>query len=107
MKFVAGQGGINNQHTYEVHENVEEDTNYMWHGFTGGIGTFSGSRPTSTHISIQNKVAPKDERPNRYLYDASRPQNKIMPNANKLEYDDELPLENKIAPKSSRIIFQQ
>lgn len=104
--FVGTHGGQGSTGSYEVHENVEEDTNYSWHGITAGFGTISGSRPTSAHISIQNKIAPKDKRPNKY-YDDFRIQNKIAPNKeNGLDYEDDPPLQNKIAPKSSRILFQ-
>ncbi|XP_060816842.1 uncharacterized protein LOC132907615 [Bombus pascuorum] len=99
-------GGQGSTGGYEVHENVEEDTNYFWHGITAGFGTISGSRPSSAHISIQNKVAPKDKRPNK-SYDDFRIQNKIAPNKeNGLDYEDDPPLQNKIAPKRSRISFQ-
>lgn len=103
-------GGVtdNSQHTYEVHENVEEDTNYSWHGITAGIGTLHGTRPVTSSIAIQNKIAPKEQRPNRY-YDDSRIQNKIAPTRytkDRLVYEDEPPLQNKIAPRSNRISFQ-
>ncbi|XP_017881867.1 keratin, type I cytoskeletal 9-like [Ceratina calcarata] len=91
-----------NQNTYEVHENIEEDTNFTWHGNTGG--TFSGSRPTSTQIVIQNKIAPKDKRPYPYKYsydNLNRIQNKIAPTS-----EEDYPIENKIAPKSNKISFQ-
>ncbi|XP_017798794.1 PREDICTED: uncharacterized protein LOC108579679 [Habropoda laboriosa] len=104
----GGQGVMNNhQNTYEVHENVEEDTNYQWHGITAGFGTYSGSRPTNTQITIQNKIAPKDESPYKYHYDRTRLQQKIRPNvADKLGYEEDPPIQNKIAPRSGRISFQ-
>nr|XP_031839619.1 uncharacterized protein LOC116430087 [Nomia melanderi] len=103
----GGQGSVNNgQHTYEVHENVEEDTSYTWHGLTAGIGTYHGSRPTSTFTTIQNKIAPKDRKPIVYNYE-NRIQAEAAPNTgvnNRLEYEDP-PIENKIAPRSNRIKF--
>ncbi|KAK9297076.1 hypothetical protein QLX08_009095 [Tetragonisca angustula] len=99
-------GGQGSTGGYEVHETIEEDTNYSWHGITAGFGTFSGSRPTSAHISVQNKIAPKDERPIKY-HDDPPIQNKIAPSTgNELDYEDDPPLENKIAPKSNRISFR-
>ncbi|XP_053972994.1 uncharacterized protein LOC128873433 [Hylaeus volcanicus] len=97
-----------NQNTYEVHENVEEDTGYAWHGITAGIGTVYGSRPTNA-FTIQNKIAPKEDKPNKYTYDDSQIQNKIAPVTNfrdRFRYEEEPPLQNKIAPKSNRIAFQ-
>ena len=102
--FHGGQGGTAG---YEVHETIDEDANYSWHGITAGFGTFSGARPTSAHISVQNKIAPKDRRPIKY-YDDPPIQNKIAPSTlgNELDYKDDPPLENKIAPKSNRISFR-
>ncbi|OAD61236.1 hypothetical protein WN48_00555, partial [Eufriesea mexicana] len=94
-----GSGG------YEVHEQVEEDTNYSWHGVTAGIGTYYGSRPSNTRITIQNKIAPRDEMLNRYPYDDTRIQNKIAPNV-RLDYEDDPPLQNKVAPRNNRVTFQ-
>ncbi|KYN35384.1 hypothetical protein ALC56_10219 [Trachymyrmex septentrionalis] len=77
------------QHTYEVHEDINEDTSFSWHGLTAGFGTFTGIRPSSTSIKIENKVAPKENIKNKLAQ----------------EYDD--PLENKIAPRNRRVIFVQ
>lgn len=108
-KFIVGShgghGGTsgNNQNTYEVHENVEEDSNYSWHGITAGFGSVHGSRPSNTEITIQNKIAPKDDVSNGYFHDDSKIQHKIT---NVRDRFEDPPLENKIAPKSNRISFR-
>ncbi|XP_031369519.1 uncharacterized protein LOC102672729 [Apis dorsata] len=101
-------GGQGNAGGYQVHEDIEEDTNYSWHGITAGIGTFSGSRPTSTRVTIQNKIAVKDEIPSDHPYDTEQIQNKIAPKikGDKLRHEEDLPLQNKIAPKTNRISFR-
>jgi len=98
------------QHTYQVHENINEDTSFSWHGLTAGIGSFYGMRPSNTSINIENKIAPKEKRQkvSKYPSDDVNPQNKIARIKNKLvrEYDDP-PLQNKIAPRNGRIAFMQ
>ncbi|XP_076641234.1 uncharacterized protein LOC143352535 [Halictus rubicundus] len=102
-----GNPANNGQHTYEVHENIEEDTAYTWHGITAGIGSYYGSRPTSTVTTIQNKIAPKDRKPITYNYENSM-YNKVTSNtaANGLQYEEDGPIQNKIAPKSNRVTFR-
>lgn len=85
----GGHPGNHPQHTYEVHEDVNEDTSFSWHGLTAGFGTFTGIRPSSTSIKIENKVAPKENIKNKLTQ----------------EYND--PLENKIAPRNGRVAFVQ
>lgn len=85
-----GHLGNRPQHTYEVHEDINEDTSFSWHGLTAGFGTFTGIRPSSTSIKIENKVAPKEKIKNKLAHG---------------EYDD--PLENKIAPRNGRVAFVQ
>nr|XP_012138370.1 PREDICTED: uncharacterized protein LOC100876722 isoform X1 [Megachile rotundata] len=97
----GSHGSTNNQNTYEVHENVEEDTNYSWHGITAGFGSLYGSRPTQAEITIQNKIAPKDDISNGYKI-----QHKIASSRDRPRFEEDAPLENKIAPKSNRISFQ-
>ncbi|XP_011701877.1 PREDICTED: uncharacterized protein LOC105458275 isoform X2 [Wasmannia auropunctata] len=103
-------GGHRPQHTYEVHEDVNEDTSFSWHGLTAGFGSFTGTRPSSTSIKIENKVAPKEKRQkiSKYPSDNVNLQNKIVKIRNKpiRKYDDP-PLENKIAPRNGRIVFVQ
>jgi len=109
--FVKG-GHLGNrpQHTYEVHEDVNEDTSFSWHGLTAGFGTFFGTRPSSTSVKIENKIAPKEKRQkvSKYPNDDVNLQNKIVKIRNKpaREYDDP-PLENKIAPRNGRVVFAQ
>ncbi|KYN23499.1 PREDICTED: uncharacterized protein LOC108758252 [Trachymyrmex cornetzi] len=81
--------GNHPQHTYEVHEDINEDTSFSWHGLIAGFGTFTGIRPSSTSIKIENKVAPKENIKNKLTQ----------------EYYD--PLENKIAPRNGRVAFVQ
>ncbi|XP_011868284.1 PREDICTED: uncharacterized protein LOC105562228 [Vollenhovia emeryi] len=90
----GGHLGNRPQHTYEVHEDVNEDTSFSWHGVTAGIGTLSGTRPSSTSTKIENKVAPKEKRQK-----ASKIKNEPLH-----EYRDP-PLENKIAPRNGRVAF--
>ncbi|XP_018055945.1 PREDICTED: uncharacterized protein LOC108692277 isoform X2 [Atta colombica] len=85
----GGYLGNHPQHTYEVHENVNEDTSFSWHGLTAGFSTFTGIRPSNISIKIENKVAPKENIKNKLAQ----------------EYDD--PLENKIAPRNGRVTFVQ
>ncbi|KZC04345.1 hypothetical protein WN55_02707, partial [Dufourea novaeangliae] len=109
MGIHGGHGGTmnNGQHTYEVHENIDEDSSYIWHGITAGIGTYHGSKPTSTVTTITNKIAPKDHKSIKYNYE-DRIQNKLPTTDIKdpLDYEDDPPIRNKIAPKSNRISFQ-
>ncbi|XP_076375665.1 uncharacterized protein LOC117226603 [Megalopta genalis] len=102
-----GSGTNNGQHTYEVHENIEEDTAYTWHGITAGFGTYHGSRPTNTITTIQNKIAPKDKKQITFNYE-NNGYNKIASNTatNGLQNEEDGPIQNKIAPKSNRISFQ-
>ncbi|KYM97045.1 PREDICTED: uncharacterized protein LOC108778829 [Cyphomyrmex costatus] len=85
----GGHLGNRPQHTYEVHEDVNEDTSFSWPGLTTGFGTFTGIRPFSTTIKIENKVAPKEKIKNKLTHN----------------YDD--PLENKIAPRNGKVSFMQ
>lgn len=97
------------QHTYEVHQDVNEDTSFSWHGLTAGFGSFYGARPSSTSIKIENKIAPEENRQkiSKYPTVDVNSQNKITKIRNKLihEYDDDSPIENKIAPKSGKVAF--
>lgn len=104
----GGHLGSRPQHTYKVHEDVNEDTSFSWHGLIAGIGNFYGTRPSSTSIKIENKIAPKEKKISKYPSDDVIPQNKIAKIRNKLihEYDDP-PLENKIAPRNGKITFVQ
>lgn len=101
-------GGQGSGGGYQVHEDIEEDTNYSWHGITAGIGTFSGSRPTSTRVTVQNKIAVKDEVPTDHSYDTEQIQNKIAPKikGDESRHEEDPPLQNKIAPKTNRISFR-
>ncbi|XP_020283166.1 uncharacterized protein LOC109854448 [Pseudomyrmex gracilis] len=94
---------------YEVHENVDEDTSFSWHGITAGFGTVH-TRPFASAIKIENKVAPKQTKQKvpKYSTNNGNSQNKIANTRYKptREYDDP-PLENKIAPKQGRITFSQ
>ncbi|XP_077268885.1 uncharacterized protein LOC143900956 [Temnothorax americanus] len=99
------------QHNYEVHEDVNEDSSFSWHGLTAGFGSFNGiRRPSSASIKVENKIAPKEKRQkvSKYPSDDVNPQNKIANIRNKpmREYDDP-PLENKIAPRIGRVAFVQ
>lgn len=97
------------QHTYEVHEDVNEDTSFSWHGLTAGFGTFYGTRPSSTSIQIENKIAPKETRQkvSKYPSDDTNLQNKIVKNKPVSDEYDDPPLQNKIAPKNGRVTFVQ
>lgn len=71
------------QHTYEVHENVDEDP-------------------------IRNKIAPKEGKPNQYNYDDSLIRNKLLqqqPGRIQFAYEKDPPPRNKIAPKTNGIAF--
>ncbi|KAL6265571.1 hypothetical protein P5V15_002367 [Pogonomyrmex californicus] len=107
---ILGSHGHRPQHTYEVHEDINEDTTFSWHGLTAGFGTFYGTRPSSTSFKIENKIAPKDknQKISKYPNDDANLQNKIVKGTNKpvYEYDDP-PLENKIAPRNGRVTFMQ
>ncbi|XP_072746890.1 uncharacterized protein [Anoplolepis gracilipes] len=98
------------QHTYEVHEDINEDTSFCWHGLTAGFGSFQGTRPSSTSIKIENKIAPQERRqtlPPKYPSVDVNSQNKITKIKNKLigEYHDDSPIENKIAPRNGKLTF--
>lgn len=97
------------QHTYEVHEDINEDTSFSWHGLTAGFGSFYGTRPSSTAIKIANKIAPYEKKQKIPEYPSIdvNIQNKITKIKNKpiREYVDDLPIENKIAPKNSKVAF--
>lgn len=98
------------QHSYEVHENVNEDTSFSWHGLTAGFGSFHGTRPSSsgTFVKIDNKVAPKEDKgkTSKYLNDDVNPHNKVAKIKNKTERGDNYPpIENKIAPRTGKVIF--
>lgn len=71
---------------YEVHEHIDEDESFMWHGITAGFGSYSGSRPSS--VKIQNKVAPREDQSDR------------LKASHRMRYqeDEEPPLQNKVAP---------
>ncbi|XP_025993778.2 uncharacterized protein LOC105201044 [Solenopsis invicta] len=103
----GGHLGNRPQHTYEVHENVNEDTSFFWHGLTAGFGTFTGTRPSSTSIKIENKIAPKEKKQkvSKYPIVDINAQNKITKIKNKEHEFDDPPLENKIAPRNGRILF--
>ncbi|XP_012537468.1 uncharacterized protein LOC105837330 [Monomorium pharaonis] len=105
----GGHLGNRPQHTYEVHENVNEDTSFFWHGLTAGFGTFAGTRPSSTSIKIENKIAPKEKRQKVFKYPIENVnlQNKIAKIKNKEHEYDDPPLENKIAPRNGKIVFMQ
>lgn len=94
---------------YEVHENVNEDTSYSWHGITAGFGTVN-TRPFASAIKIENKIAPKQTKQKvpKHSTNNENSQNKIAKTRYKptREHDDP-PLENKIAPKQGRITFTQ
>lgn len=105
----TGLLGNRPQNTYEVHEDINEDTSFSWHGVTAGFGSFIGTRPSHTAITIENKVAPKEkkEKPYKYSNDEINLNNKVTKIRNKPENDDNYPpLENKIAPKTKKIIFE-
>ncbi|EFN87764.1 hypothetical protein EAI_13400 [Harpegnathos saltator] len=96
------------QNTYEVHEDVNEDTTFSWHGLTAGFGSFFNTRPPNTNIKIENKVAPKEkkEKTSKYSSDDVDLYNKVAKMKNKPEREDNgPPLENKIAPRSGKIKF--
>ncbi|CAL1685329.1 unnamed protein product [Lasius platythorax] len=106
---IHGGHGNRPQHTYEVHEDVNEDTSFSWHGLTAGIGSFHGIRPSSTAIKIENKIAPQEKRQKVPKYPSVdvNYQNKITKITNKpiREYDDDSPIENKIAPRNGKVTF--
>jgi len=106
------EGGYegNPNHSYAVHENINEDTSFFWHGLTAGFGTFYGTRPSNTDIIIQNKIAPKKQNQKVFKYQSNdeNSEDTIVKIKNRpgQKYDDP-PLENKIAPRSTRITFLQ
>ncbi|KMQ96210.1 hypothetical protein RF55_3518 [Lasius niger] len=106
---IHGGHGNRPQHSYEVHEDVNEDTSFSWHGLTAGIGSFHGIRPSSTAIKIENKIAPQEKRQKVPKYPSVdvNYQNKITKITNKpiREYDDDSPIENKIAPRNGKVTF--
>lgn len=103
--FLLLEGGLlgnRPQHTYEVHEDINEDTSFSWHGLTAGFGSFHGVRPSSTAIKIENKIAPREKRQKSPKYPSVdiNSQNKITKIRNKLTHDDDSSkIKNKIAPK--------
>ncbi|GAB1865849.1 hypothetical protein CAJAP_06928 [Camponotus japonicus] len=114
----GGLLGNRPQHTYEVHEDVNEDTSFSWHGLTAGFASLHGTRPSSTAIKIENKIAPQEKRQKSPKYPSfdTNSQNKITKIRNKLihEYDDDSSeienkiapkIENKIAPRNGKITF--
>ncbi|XP_050447070.1 uncharacterized protein LOC126849358 [Cataglyphis hispanica] len=105
----GGLLGNRPQHMYEVHEDINEDTSFSWHGLTAGFGSFHGTRPSSTAIKIENKIAPQEERQktSKYPIVDVNSQNKITKIRNKLlhEYHDDSPIENKIAPRNGKVSF--
>jgi len=110
LLFEGGLLGNRPQHTYEVHEDVNEDTSFSWHGLTAGFASFHGTRPSSTAIKIENKIAPQEKRQKSPKYPSfdTNSQNKITKIRNKLihEYDDDSSeIENKIAPRNGKITF--
>ncbi|KAL0134421.1 hypothetical protein PUN28_001302 [Cardiocondyla obscurior] len=106
----GGHFGNRPQHTYEVHEDVNEDTSFSWHGLTAGISSLYGTRPSTSSIKIENKIAPKEKRQKVLKYPSGdvNPQNKLTKIRSKPSRGyDEPPLENKIAPRSGRVAFVQ
>ncbi|KAM0727607.1 hypothetical protein ACS0PU_005856 [Formica fusca] len=105
----GGLLGNRPQHEYEVHKDVNEDTSFSWHGLTAGFGSFHGTRPSSTAIKIENKIAPKEERQKipKYPNVDVNSQNKITKIRNKpiREYDDDSLIQNKIAPRNGKVAF--
>ncbi|XP_070163209.1 uncharacterized protein [Polyergus mexicanus] len=105
----GGLLGNRPQHTYEVHDDVNKDTSFSWHGLTAGYGSFHGTRPSSTAIKIENKIAPQQERQKipKYPNVDVNSQNKIARIRNKpiREYDDDSPIQNKIAPRNGKVAF--
>jgi len=105
--IVEGVLGNRPHHGYEVHEEVNEDTAFSWHGLTAGFGTFYGTRPSSS-IKIENKIAPKEKKQKDFQFtnDDVNPQNKIARIKNKpAREDDDPPIENKIAPRNGKVTF--
>lgn len=108
--ITEGLLGNRPQHTYAVHEDVDEDASFAWHGLTAGFGSFHGSRPGSSGIKIQNKIAPKEKKQKDFKYssdDDVTPQNRIarMRKSKPTREDDDPPLQNKIAPRNGKITF--
>ncbi|XP_014475653.1 PREDICTED: uncharacterized protein LOC106744976 [Dinoponera quadriceps] len=101
-----GLTGNRPQNTYEVYEDVNEDTSFSWHGITAGVGSFFGTRPSSSTIKIENKVAPKEKKEKTPIYSSNDVNlyNKIAKIKSKPERGDP-PLENKIAPRSGKVTF--
>lgn len=96
------------QNTYEVHEDVNEDTSFSWHGITAGFGSFFSTRPSSNTVKIENKVAPKEkkEKITKYSNDDVNPYDKVDKIKNKPVRGDNYPsLENKIAPRTGKVTF--
>nr|XP_012232160.1 PREDICTED: uncharacterized protein LOC105677858 [Linepithema humile] len=104
----GGHEGNQPNQTYAVHENVNEDTSFSWHGLTAGFGTLYGTRPSNTDVIIENKIAPKQRKQKVFKYQSNyeHSDDAIAKIKNKpgREYD-EPPLENKIAPRSAKVKF--
>ncbi|KAK2584619.1 hypothetical protein KPH14_006969 [Odynerus spinipes] len=91
--FTGGQGIHSSSSTYEVNEEVDE-------GNGPSVGTFLGLFSSQPKDQIQNKIAPwQGERDSTLEQSGTRRMDK-----SRFRYE-ELPLENKIAPRSDRILF--
>ncbi|XP_047350904.1 uncharacterized protein LOC124949608 [Vespa velutina] len=89
-------GGGHGSNIYQVHENIDEGN--------GSVGTFFGHFSLNpSKDKIQNKIAPSiNDEQNDPIFDNISTRRK---DRSRYRYDEHPPLENKIAPRNTKITF--